>query len=159
VNIDGLGSVNRAAQINKRPANTDDNAMKRVRSILALLVVVLGIEGCSGRVGESDLIGRYLCNYSYGAELLVLNPSGAYTQLIDVNAPEGSLIHSGKWQYDAQRAEVILLDPIIVDDNFGSLREGFRKTESGSWTLKVSRQFHHISLHWNPDLDYAFRRL
>lgn len=127
-----------------------------VRCIVALLFA-LGIGGCS--IADTDLVGRYVCVYPYGSEMLVLRADGSYTQLIDVDAPDGSVVHNGKWERNAELKEVRLIDAVIVDNSFGALRPDFRKPTSGIWVLKVKKRIGTVSLYWHPDYDYEFRRL
>jgi len=89
----------------------------------------------------------------------VLKSDGTYTQLIDINRENGTLIHSGTWKYNSVGNDVQLLDPILVDDNFGSVKDEFRKPMPGIWSLEPVRKMFSFSLRWNPDWDYEFRRI
>jgi hypothetical protein len=67
-------------------------------------------------VSEADFIGRYLCKYSYGIELLVLKAHGRYSQVVDIDATNGTVVHEGEWRYDIESREVELVDALVVDD-------------------------------------------
>lgn len=133
------------------------NLLLTIVRYIAALLVSLGLGGCS--MADADLAGRYVCVYSYGAEMLVLRSDGSYTQLIDVDAPNGSVVHNGKWEHSPELNEVRLIDAISVDNNFGALRPEFRNPGSGIWVLKIEKRFGTVSLHWHPDFNYEFRRL
>ena len=135
------------------------NLLSVALRMIMVVFMVSGLKGCSSSVTDAELAGRYLCLYPYGAEVLVLRSDGTYTQLIDVNVSDGSIIHHGKWQHDSQAGNIVLIDPVVVDNNFGSLRPSFKAPESGKWVLTISSRFRTISLRWHPDFDYEFRRL
>lgn len=124
---------------------------------LSLLLVVIVTSGCAAKL--KDLPGRYVCQYPFGVELLILRKDGTFTQLVDVDGTDESVVHRGAWEYNEVSGELRLLDAILVDNNFGELNRDFMHPKAGAWVLEVTKHFGTTSLHWNPDFNYEFHQL
>ena len=126
------------------------------------LILVMGLfflaAGCDGPVSEASLVGRYLCKYPYGIELLVLRPEGQYTQIIDVDAVDGTVVHHSVWRYNFESRQLVLVDALLIDDFFGSLNPDFATPAPGLSLIFVENTFGGPELHLNPDLPHECHR-
>lgn len=125
---------------------------------MVLLSGVVLLAGCDSPVTEAELVGRYLCKYPYGIELLVLRAEGRYTQIIDVDAKDGTQVHHGEWRYNFEERKLELVDALLVDDFFGKLNPDFATPAPGRVSIFVENTFHGLKLVSNPDLPYECHR-
>ena len=127
------------------------------------LILLMGLfslaAGCDSPESEANLVGRYLCQYSYGIELLMLRSEGKYTQIVDVDATNGTVVHHGKWRYDIDGHQLTLVDALLVDDFFGHLNPDFATPASGLSSFLVKNTFSGPKFILNPDLPHECHRL
>lgn len=124
---------------------------------IALSFVVL-IFGCSTKVSLDEVVGIYAVRYPYGNESLQLYNDGTYTQVIRIDGESNAKESKGRWEFDKDESKVILSDAIIVDDGFGKLKPNYRKLEPGLWILSAKKSFGKISLSFNPDQGFFFKK-
>jgi hypothetical protein len=85
---------------------------------------------CHPNINRDELIGIYKVNYPYGAEQLKLMQDGSYEQMFALNGQMLKNINNGKWELRALDGDQLILnDPVIVDDGFGRLSKSLTRKE------------------------------
>jgi|SRR3990172_7953919 len=108
--------------------------LRHILRIVLIFVAVFLLLGCQSRVDQKDLIGVYEVQYPYGMEQLHIRPDGSYEQLFALKGQALKSINDGKWEISySDGQELVLNNPVIVDDGFGKL-SAMRK-ETGIWPL------------------------
>jgi hypothetical protein len=124
------------------PSGIIPNAMYRFRNYCpasaALLTIVFSCS-CIRSPSISQLSGRYVAEYPYGKEELVLKDDGTYLQEIHLNSSAREIENVGKWRYDGERRRVELEKMYVVDDGFGRLRQDYEFPKLGLASFPVER--------------------
>jgi hypothetical protein len=129
----------------------------RLIVVAAITLTSAGAIGCS--LDRDDVVGRYIAELPYGTAELVLNGNGSYEELVTVKPGGRVARHVGRWIYRRQAKQIDLENPLYFDNNFGELSPTFDMPEKGTWTLSARRGAGGVSLGWNPDLDFYFKRV
>lgn len=122
-----------------------------------LLIAALAVAACTASVSTETLAGQYLCVYRFGVEVLTLDRDGTYVQTALLDGIPEPLVHRGTWKYENET--VNLQTPLLVMDEFGARSKQLSKPADGLWVLNVAAGRGALRLHWNPDLDYEFRKV
>ena len=67
----------------------------------------------------SEIPGIYRVKYSFGEERLTIEPDGAYTQVITIDADLVQMTTRGTWTYVDKDAEITLHNHTMVHDGYG----------------------------------------
>ena len=130
----------------------------RMRIIIHFIVVVLLI-GCSSKVNFDEVVGFYKLRYPYGTEELRLNKDGTYIQSVLIDGETNAITKAGKWKFDEEELDIILIDAMVVDDFFGHPKKDYRKTQPGLSAFAVKKSFWKIYLLVNPDQGFIFEKI
>jgi hypothetical protein len=68
---------------------------------------------------SSEIPGTYFVKYSFGEELLTIEPKGMYTQAITIYADHVQLTTRGTWTYADKDAEITPHNHTSVHDGYG----------------------------------------
>jgi hypothetical protein len=131
------------------------------RSIsLGILFAALLLAAANCRApSRSELVGGYKIRYSYGSEELRLNSDGTYVQVISLDRGGLRASNSGKWEYREKKGELSLIDPLLVDDNFGKVSSTWMSPRAGLWSLAAEKwPTGSVTLYYSPDFDYRFEK-
>lgn len=128
-----------------------------VIAIMAFTFSVL-FSGCSSKVSFDEVIGNYKLRYPYATEELQLNMDGTYIQTVLIDSETTPKTNKGRWEFWVKESEVVLNDPMIVDDGFGKLKARYWQSEPIAWNLDARKSFGKISLGVNPDWGFAFKK-
>lgn len=125
---------------------------------LAFMALFVSI-GCSDRITRETLVGSYRLEYPYGQEELKLGKDGKYTQFFTLKNDDKQIRHEGSWEYNQADSEVILNDPLIIDNGFGRLSPSFSKVQSGNGFFYVHRSWSgKIRLRVNEDQGFFYEK-
>ena len=126
---------------------------------IAVCIVIYGLGGFT-QLKREDFIGYYYSARPFGIEILILRENGEYTQLVDVNAPEESFVHHGKWEFREDFGTLDLRNPISLGGGFEPPRDFRTPGKDSIWALKPTWSwFHRVALSYSPDLDLKFEKL
>lgn len=129
-----------------------------VIAIIAFAISVLFL-GCYSKVSFDEVIGSYTVRYPYGIEELQLNKDSTYIQTVLIDGETTPKTNKGIWKFREKESEVVLNKAMIVDDGFGKLNLRYGEIAPGHWVLGARKSFGRISLRFNPDWDFAFRKI
>jgi hypothetical protein len=124
-----------------------------------LMLGSLIASGCDNRYNINDIQDTYSVKYPYGIEELVLKENGSYEQLFAINGQLLNTINKGKWGIsNVGEKQIILIDPVIVDNGFGKPTKLEKK--KGGWPLRIKKGVFDNRIYFpiNEDLDFEFRR-
>ena len=84
---------------------------------------------------------------------------GSYEQQFALNGEALKVINNGKWELRSLDGLLLILnDPVIVDDGFGSLSKSLAKKE-GIWPITIKKSFTgKIYFPINEDLGFVFKK-
>ena len=110
-----------------------------------LLILLVLMPACM-QVKEKELYGAYIAKYSFGTEKLTLKPNGEYIQEIFLKGEIKTLIHKGKWWYDAEFNRVNLDNALIVAAESGRLKKDYNVPINHRLGTPVTRILYTIRL-------------
>lgn len=131
---------------------------RRRARILAVICATIVLGACARAPGRLDLPGRYLSSRGAVVEVLVLRADGSFVQFLDISGVPEPMVNHGTWDYDDKRAVVDLRGAIVADNGHGGVSSDLTP-QSGLWALEARKRNGQITLHWNPDLGFLFRKL
>lgn len=126
--------------------------------VLCLVALLLVSTACGSFPASDALPDRYQCERSFGSEILVLRPNGSFVQVIDIEDRPEPLVNKGTWEYDRGRGSLDLTGAIVVDDGHGGIPTDL-SPQTGTWALEARSRLGRITLSWNPDFDFTFKRI
>jgi len=126
-----------------------------IRSLIGCLILtMLSFASCARKLDSSDLVGKYRADYPFGVETLTLNSDGTYLQEFVEHQATNVLSASGKWTYDSRYRELVLQNPLVIDDSIVEPKQRATRV-SGIATPWVESK---TRILLNPDLGYYYRR-
>jgi len=127
--------------------------------LTACLCVLIYFVGCSVAITRNKVIGNYKVRYRYGTELLRLSADGKYSQVFVLDSTKAETRNTGTWEYKGGgEPQIILHNPLIVDDDFGKLSPTYSEPGRGMWILHPHSFLGKISLPVNEDLGLYFEK-
>lgn len=95
-----------------------------------------------GSPAATDVPGIYKVRYQFGEEVLTLRGDGNFRQVIMFADNPRPVEGSGTWAYDANSAELVLRNHLVVHNGYGAALPDV-KAQHRRWTsiLKVRRAF------------------
>ena len=129
----------------------------QLRSFIGILTIISLC--CGSKVEINEIVGSYIMQYPYGTEELLIEKRGYYMQTFRVKGENNVWTNKGKWEYDEKGSRIILLDAILIDDNFGKMRPQFWNEAKIDWMLGVKKASGTVYLRFNPDFDYTFKKV
>lgn len=124
---------------------------------LQLLTCCLLLMQCV-QPSRDELVGNYSVSYGFAEEELTLRESGIYEQRIQLSGAEDLVVNSGTWTYSEHARSVVLADPLLVETEFGQLRDDFEQPVDGDWFLLVRRSFGKTRLAVSEDRGLYFKK-
>ena len=92
---------------------------------LALVVVLVSLTACSGRVPSEKVYGTYVASYPLGNSTLTLNRDGSFIQQVTIK-DQPPATAQGSWTFDPIHSTVTLHGAMAVVDGFGDLNSDWR---------------------------------
>ncbi len=125
-----------------------------------LLAAVAGSSiGCSGPKRVEELYGTYVAEYPFMTDTLVLKADGTYVQRVLVRTEPRELSSHGHWTYVPAANRVELDNVLVVTDEFGNLRQGLARPQTGVASFPVERGLLSRRLRLGPDEGTPYRKL
>jgi len=103
--------------------------MKGGTKQIGILFLSLVIVGCSTKVAERSLFGRFVASYPFGTDTLILNRDGSFLQEVVIKNGRPVTVH-GRWSFDQQASYAHFHGLMIVDDGHGNLSNDWRTPTS-----------------------------
>ena len=123
-----------------------------------LFIPIILLICCSSEVTYDEVIGTYSMEYPYGIEILHLAGDSTYVQHVFIYDGAESRSNTGRWVFREESSEVDLCNAMLIDDNFGDLKPSYWEIGEGYRILRVEKRLGKVSLRWNDDLGYMFRK-
>jgi hypothetical protein len=116
---------------------------RRMRAIVALIVIQLTCVGCSMTVSAEHVYGTYVARYPFGIDTITLNRDGSFLQHVAVGREQPASVR-GTWEFDPTESRATFYGAIIVADNFDHLRPDWRTPTKGIVSLDVERHWFRV---------------
>ena len=135
--------------------------MSKQNVITLVIMLIICSSGCHPNINRDEVVGVYAVKYPYGTEQLKLLQDGNYEQMFALDGQTMKLINNGKWELRLlDGLQLILNDPVIVDDGFGRLAKSLEKKESSIWPLYIKKSITgKISFPINEDQGFVFKKV
>jgi hypothetical protein len=119
-------------------------------------VIALLPTGCSRKVSESDIAGKYNADYGFAKETLELTSNHTFHQEIKVTPPGKTASANGTWRFDREDSDLYFSDDfLVVADGFGKLIPDFdRPSKKAIAILPVRSRFGHVEIAGDPAVSY-----
>ena len=96
---------------------------------LCYFLILLDLAGCSTTVSSPSIPGTYTATYSFGDSTLTLEPTGKFTQEVNIK-DQPPATAQGTWEFDSARSSIALHGIIPVGDEFDHLKSDWRRTDN-----------------------------
>lgn len=114
--------------------------MPRLQLIFTLVVLV-SLVSCKAP-SRSELCGRYLAEYKFATEEVIVNCDGSFEQNITLKTTGAKNVGRGSWSYDASDAYILFDGTFFTaQDGFGKFDPQYANQKQGISSFPVGRPF------------------
>lgn len=98
---------------------------------LVTILLFISLFGCM-TVDENELYGRYLLEFPFGSEELILYDNGTYKQIITIKDEEDIIFeNTNTWKYDKEYNDIALSHGLILVNVLCELRDDYKIPSKG----------------------------